>query len=765
MMKRILLLILYTVIATDMYALTDKFRLMIAGDPATSVTIGWNQLSGNNPVLLYDTQDYGTNYTLYTQSKTVDRSVSYRGMDNRFVRLTGLQPNTAYYFVVLDDEGISYRYWFKTAPNDLSRLSFIAGGDSRNNRTPRQSANLLVSKLKPHAVFFGGDMTDDDTDTEWQNWFDDWQLTTSADGRMIPVIAARGNHESQNQVIYNLFDVPSPEAYYATTFGDNMVRFYTLNSQISVSGNQLTWLENDLSTHTDALWKMAQYHKPMRPHTLVKSEGSSMYSAWAQLFFDYGVRLVIDCDSHMSKTTWPIEPSSNPGNDEGFIINQTLGTVYTGEGCWGAPLRPNDDTKSWTRSSGSFNQFKLIFVDTSKIELRTIKVDNASQVGEVSNTDPFTLPANLDLNFPSSGAVVEITPVATGSIRPNIQFSNSAPEVYLSNSTASLSVDILNPGNGIEKVDFYVNDIFVETDSVAPYTLTGQFADGEYTVIAVASTIEQRTDSDEISIYVGNYSATVAYPVLNGDDDVEERESGSLYLNSSDLELVYDNSSNGFQKIGLRFQRITIPIGAVIDDAYIQFRSDEANSERAELNVFIEDTADAQVFEDNATANVSGRTKLSNPVLWEPPEWGSSGLLGTDQQAQGLANLVQQIINKDDWTPGNSIAAIIEGTGESLTNTTFKRVADSYEGSSEFAPTLHITYTFNAGNVNCLPDLGANSTPIPDGAYRAKKLIYSTGTVPQNGDVIFRSGDVIIMDKNFKVEPSGALNAEIEDCN
>jgi hypothetical protein len=96
-------------------------------------------------------------------------------------------------------------------------------------------------------------------------------------------------------------------------------------------------------------------------------------------------------------------PSSDSGNEEGFVIEPLSGTVYTGEGCWGAPLRPNDDDKSWTRKSGSFNQFKLIFVDSEKIELRTIKVDNADSVGEVSNTNPFTLPANLDVFTPAPG--------------------------------------------------------------------------------------------------------------------------------------------------------------------------------------------------------------------------------------------------------------------------------------------------------------------------------------------------------------------------
>ena len=186
---------LILLISTIAWANNDKYRLIINSDPATTITIAWNQISGSNPVVYYGTTDHGTNYSNYSFNQGVDRTVVSRGMNNQFVRLTGLIPNTNYYFVVHDSEGTSARYWFRTAPNDLSRLSFIAGGDSRNNRTPRQNANLLVAKLKPHAVFFGGALTNADTATEWQNWMDDWQFTTASDGRMFPIVAARGNHE------------------------------------------------------------------------------------------------------------------------------------------------------------------------------------------------------------------------------------------------------------------------------------------------------------------------------------------------------------------------------------------------------------------------------------------------------------------------------------------------------------------------------------------------------------------------------------------
>src|SRR6056297_2354085 len=80
------------------YANTDKYRIIIPDNPATSITIAWNQISGINPLVYFDTTDHGTDHTLYNISQAVDRSISYKSMENRFVRLTGLQPNTNYYF-------------------------------------------------------------------------------------------------------------------------------------------------------------------------------------------------------------------------------------------------------------------------------------------------------------------------------------------------------------------------------------------------------------------------------------------------------------------------------------------------------------------------------------------------------------------------------------------------------------------------------------------------------------------------------------------
>lgn len=408
-LRRILVCLTFIFIHNLAFAKTDKYRCIWRDNPSTTMTIAWNQISGSNAILHYDTYDSGTDIGQYLYQKKPSKVIEAKGLNNHFVRLTNLQPNTKYYFIIKDSNSKSKRYWFQTAPDNSSeRLSILAGGDSRNHRKGRQNANMLVAKLRPHCVVFGGDMTGLDIDREWKNWFDDWQLTIATDGRMTPIIAARGNHEKSNKTLVDLFDVPNQSVYYALNLGGNLLRVYTLNTMIATGGDQKTWLQTDLKSNDDVLWKMAQYHHPMRPHTAKKAEGTRLYKSWAKLFYDYNVQLIVECDAHVCKTTYPIRPTYTKGHDEGFIRDDKRGTVYIGEGCWGAPIRPANDTKSWTRAAGSFNQIKWIWVDSEKMEARTVKTDNAVSVRKLSDATRFKIPKNINLWKPKTGSVITI---------------------------------------------------------------------------------------------------------------------------------------------------------------------------------------------------------------------------------------------------------------------------------------------------------------------------------------------------------------------
>ncbi len=490
-------------------ASTDKYRAMWRDTPATTMVIGWNQISGSAPKIHYDTVDHGTNPAAYAFNRAPDRSVSAKGMSNQYARLTGLTPNTLYYFVIADSNSTSARMMFRTAPNDDTPFTVIAGGDSRNNTSVRIAANKMVAKLKPLVVLFGGDMTESDSNSEWQAWMDHWQYTKTAEGRLIPILATRGNHELSNASIADLFDTPTASAYYALGFGNNLLRTYTLNSEDVEGGNQASWLGSDLAANGAATWKFAQYHKPMRPHNSGKSEGDAEYAAWAQLFYNHRVNLVVECDSHVVKTTYPLRPTTASGNVQGFVRDDANGTIYVGEGTWGAPLRSADDAKSWTREYGSFNQFKWIYVTRSQVTFKTIKYENVDSVGTVNESSPYTPPSGLQtwgttitLNASASAPTINLTSPTQG-------------QVFNAGATVSLAATASAPGSSVLSVAFYVDGNLIATDTSSPYSTSWTASgNGTHTIGATVSAANGTTASASAAITVG----TSSWVTLASDD-------------------------------------------------------------------------------------------------------------------------------------------------------------------------------------------------------------------------------------------------------
>lgn len=383
---------------------TLRYRLIVREDPANAMVIGWEQQRVNNAVVYYGTEDFGRRYENYPLSKRPDRTVEHKGMNNCFARLRNLQPSTTYYFVIRDSEGISQRYSFQTLPNSSDQtLSIIAGGDSRRAQwdtsayEPRILSNMMVAKLRPHLVVFAGDFTNRNSVGQWRSWFDDWQYHICEDGRMTPILAARGNHESKNEDIVNLFDSPHPDVFFATKLGGDLIRLYTLNSNISISGAQTDWLTDDLIAHQDqTYWTLVQYHHPIVPHQTSKTYKILQYRYWAPLFYQHRVQLVIECDSHVAKNSWPIIPSNRWYADGGFVRNDVKGTVYTGEGSW-AITRNADVSYRWTRESGSFTQVKWLKVTREQIEIRTVLTSNAQEVMPLTDESRFNIPTSLNV--------------------------------------------------------------------------------------------------------------------------------------------------------------------------------------------------------------------------------------------------------------------------------------------------------------------------------------------------------------------------------
>jgi hypothetical protein len=204
-------------------------------------------------------------------------------------------------------------------------------------------------------------------------------------------------------------------------------------------------------------------------------------------------------------------------------------------------------------------------------------------------------------------------------------------------------------------------------------------------------------------------NTTTCITVSSSEDDAEEFEDGYSYIVSRDLEMVFDDDYpdtgyRGNQHVGIRFNSVDVPQGAIITKAYIQFTADpivtdteQANSgnnvDPCNLTIFGEAVDNATAFIEQLI-NISERPKTIANVTWSPPIWPTPGAQTSDQQTVDISPIIQEIVNRPGYSLNNAMAIIITGSG--------RRTAAAYDGTPLKAPQLCIEYEYTAAD--CGPD-------------------------------------------------------------
>lgn len=213
-------------------------------------------------------------------------------------------------------------------------------------------------------------------------------------------------------------------------------------------------------------------------------------------------------------------------------------------------------------------------------------------------------------------------------------------------------------------------------------------------------------------------TTTICTGISSGSNDIEELQNGNIYVNSSDLELIYDsNTARLRQKIGLRYEDLGIPRGSVILNAYIQFTTDEISSGTVNLTIKGEDADDASAF-SLTNGSLSARPSTAAAVTWSPPAWNTVNEQGLKQQTPDLKNIVQEIVNRNGFDQSSALVFIISSTD------TNKRIAESFEGDADLAPQLCITFTQSCEGNRCVD---ASLKLTLEGAYNMENDIMRTG--------------------------------------
>jgi hypothetical protein len=215
-----------------------------------------------------------------------------------------------------------------------------------------------------------------------------------------------------------------------------------------------------------------------------------------------------------------------------------------------------------------------------------------------------------------------------------------------------------------------------------------------------------KTGETEIEVEDDNDVVIDTITISISTDDAEQENDEMDTLIDDDIDAGWEGSDGDANILtaGLRFQNITIPQGAVIEKTYIEVTSHEPKTTEDIANITI--SADAS---DNAPtftmdALISDRTTTSSQVEWKvAEEWG----LWTKQQTPELKSIVQEIVDRSGWQSGNSIAFIVSGENQGVTEfenarewESFENIADPEEGGdganhADRVPKLFVTFSLS----------------------------------------------------------------------
>ena len=251
----------------------------------------------------------------------------------------------------------------------------------------------------------------------------------------------------------------------------------------------------------------------------------------------------------------------------------------------------------------------------------------------------------------------------------------------------------MDNNGSVQNVKFFVNDVQIGQDNSFPYDLNWTIpSNGEYVITAWAIDNEGwHNISDGVKIFMGEIDITAQ--IATNDDDVEEtKDNGNMDLTSSDLELCIEEwvwpIPDEDQWVALRYSDLNIPQSASISNAYIQFTSNENQSNPAAIAVYGENIDDASTF-TGSNYNVSFRSRTSATVNWIPSSWITDAS-GATEQTPDITSIVQEIVNRPGWQSGNAMAFIFDGSG---TRSAYSRDEDLSKSA-----TLHITFQYQSPN-------------------------------------------------------------------
>jgi len=217
--------------------------------------------------------------------------------------LENLQPGRPYFYRIIDYEGESDFYSFRTVPADTNEVTFVVYGDSRTHpKTHRKIVEQIAKKNVDFIVHTGDLVTNGD---DYDQWYPQFFEPLKGLSESVPVYIAKGNHEGKSGNFEKLLVPAGEKNNFAFDYGP-LHYFCADNSAKNLDHKKLLkQIASDVQ-NSKAQWKFISYHKP-------SLNLGRYWSNWGSpevfgVFADAGVDFVITGHSHQYERFRPVTP-------------------------------------------------------------------------------------------------------------------------------------------------------------------------------------------------------------------------------------------------------------------------------------------------------------------------------------------------------------------------------------------------------------------------------------------------------------------------
>ena len=336
-----------------------NLRVVWTEMPQRQAAIVWDSVGeGVAELQLYESEPTGLPKTFKAETQNYPTGKLGQVTHCHSVFLKNLKPSTKYILIASVGSKKTRTHYFLTAPDKDSDFKLFFAGDSRSNLDKTREVSKIIKKMFEEdptyiGLLHGGDFANGPITPLWDPWLAAYYLTTSRDGRLLPIIPVRGNHEGKESGLFDLaYASPGqPIKNYYTCKLSSRVAIVILNSMQSAFGEQKDFLEKELMKlhRKKTKFQLVAYHIPVYP--AIKAPHRSK-QAWVPLFEEYSIDLALESDGHCIKRTVPIRNDKKAAD----------GVVYLGEGGYGAPQRTRTKNHWYLNKPGFIGRGEHIMV-------------------------------------------------------------------------------------------------------------------------------------------------------------------------------------------------------------------------------------------------------------------------------------------------------------------------------------------------------------------------------------------------------------------